>query len=263
MRYFLILVLFLSFLACKTNPDTEAPIIQLLSISPSLSTDTICGELEPNNVIYLHSGQNLVLSLKFSDNEGLSQYKIDIHENFDCHGHRGPTVNPWQVLQLTDMSGLTVQENITLTVPNDVTAGNYDFQIKCLDLSGNEAGATEAYSIVIRNSLDTIPPEARIDVPSQSSITKNPGDLLTISGTALDNELLDGGRLELVYFTPSGNRIVAEIFQFNSAHGNTYNYQFNYTLPNTLTSGNYDFEVRIFDAVGNSFFTPELRVQIN
>lgn len=263
MRYLLIFSILLTFSSCRPDPDTEAPVIELLSISPNLVTDTICGTVEPNNVIRLRSGQNLQLQLRFSDNEGLSQYKIDIHENFDCHGHRGPTVNPWQVLQLIDIEGMELTETKTLTVPNDVTAGVYHFQIRCLDLSGNEAGGTEAYSILVTNVLDTVPPEARIDTPSQSLVTKNTGDLLTVAGAALDNELLDGGRLELVYFTPSGNRVIAQTLAFNASHGNNYNYQFDYTLPNTLVAGDYSFEVRVYDAVGNSFFTPEFTLRLN
>jgi len=256
-------VLFSLLTACKPAADTEAPVIELVSISPNLISDTVCGSLEANNVIRLRSGQDLQFQLRLKDNEGLSQYKIDIHENFDCHGHKAITVNPWQVLQIIDISGTEMTENKVIRVPTNATAGTYHFQIRLLDLSGNEAGGTAAYSILLTNEQDSIVPTVSITSPSQSTVSLNRGQVLSVSGIVADNEALDTGRMELVYFTLSGNRVVASTLNFDASMGNTYNYNLNYTLPTSLPVGNYEFEVRVFDAVGNSFFSPSFIVQLN
>jgi hypothetical protein len=249
--------------ACKTTADTEVPTIELLSISPTLTTDTICGTVEPNNVIRLRSGQDLQFQLRLKDNEGLSQYKIDIHENFDCHGHKAITVSPWQVLQIVDINGTDLTETKTISVPANATAGTYHFQIRLLDLSGNEAGGSEAYSILLTNEQDSIAPTLSITSPAQSTVSLNRGQVLSVSGNVSDNEALDGGRLELVYFTLSGNRVVASTLNLDASMGTNYNYNLNYTLPTSLPTGNYEFEMRVFDAVGNSFFSPSFVVQLN
>jgi hypothetical protein len=257
----LIIVLF--FNSCDTAKDNESPVLELLSVSPTLGSDSICGTLEPNNVIRLFSGDTLKLDMLMSDNEGLSQYKIDIHENFDCHGHKAASVNPWQVLEIIDLNGKSQNISKSIIVPDNATAGIYHFQIRLLDLSGNETGGTEAYSIILKNNLDTVKPNLTIDPTNQFPLNLNAGQNLTISGNVSDNLALDGGKLELVYFTLSGNRVLANEIRFDSTFGTNYNYQLNFTIPPTLPAGNYTFQLRLFDGVGNNVFSRDLIVNLN
>ncbi|MCX7769124.1 MAG: DUF4625 domain-containing protein, partial [Flavobacteriales bacterium] len=74
----------LAFEACSRR-DRERPLIQLLNF--------------PEDTIWLHTGDTLHLTLRFTDNEALAQYKIDIHDNLDGHNH--PKVyraRPWSRL---------------------------------------------------------------------------------------------------------------------------------------------------------------------
>jgi hypothetical protein len=125
-----ILVAFLT-ISCNSDSDKQSPVIELLSVSPQLESALICGEMEINNVISLNSNDSLKLSLKLSDNKGLSQLKIDIHENFDCHGHKA--VSPWQVLNLIDLSGTEQILNLSIPIPSTASAGVYHFQIRLFD----------------------------------------------------------------------------------------------------------------------------------
>jgi hypothetical protein len=248
--------------ACDTAKDNTPPVLEMRSISPALQTDTVCGTLEPNNVIRIFSGDTLQMDMLLTDNEGLSQYKIDIHENFDCHGHKAASVNPWQVLEIIDLNGKSQNITKSLVVPNDATAGVYHFQIRLLDLSGNESGGTEAYSIILNNKLDTVKPSLTIAPTNQFPLNLSAGQIFSLSGNASDNLPLDGGRLELVYFTLSGNRVLANEIRFDVNSGNSYNYQFNFSIPATLPAGAYSFELRLYDSVGNSTFSGKMNVNI-
>jgi hypothetical protein len=255
-----ILVAFLA-ISCNTESDNQSPVIELLSVSPQLESALICGEMETNNVISLNSNDSLKLSLKLSDNKGLSQLKIDIHENFDCHGHKA--VSPWQVLNLIDLSGTEQLLNLSIPVPATASAGVYHFQIRLLDESGNEAGGTQAYSIRLLNSADTIAPSATINLPIADTISLTRGDILSFQVQAEDNNDLSSGRAELIYFTESGNKIKADTYTFEPGLGAIRIFNLEYQMPTTLTRGSYEFFVRVFDAYGNSFDTASKLVQLN
>jgi len=248
-------------ISCNSDSDKQSPVIELLSVSPQLESGIICGELETNNVINLNSNDSLKLTLKLSDNKGLSQLKIDIHDNFDCHGHK--SVSPWQVLNLIDLSGTEQILNLSIPIPATASAGVYHFQIRLLDESGNEAGSNQAYSVKLLNNADTIAPSAVINLPIADTLSFNKGDFFSLEVRSEDNIDLGSGRTELIYFTASGNKIKADTYTFEPALGNIRIFNLEYQFPTTLISGNYEFFVRVFDAFGNSFDTPYKLVQLN
>ena len=260
----LLSILFIVFLlSCKTDQDQQAPTIEYLSVSPSFSSDSICGEYRENSVIKIYIGDSLKLGLKFSDNEGLSQYKIDIHDDFDCHDHKAVTLNPWQFLEIIDLIGKEVIVNKIIPIPSSISAGNYHFQVMLLDANGNEAGTTEAYTLKVINPDDSIAPVLNMANPSSTNTSVNRGQAINFSGTVSDNLPLTGGKLELVYFTTSGLKVSAQSIDFDVNTGNNYNFNINYTVPNSLSVGNYIFELRVFDGAGNSSYGPEINVQLN
>jgi hypothetical protein len=99
--------------------------------------------------------------------------------------------------------------------------------------------------------------------PSSTSTSVNRGQAINFSGTVSDNLPLTGGKLELVYFTTSGLKVSAQSINFDVNNGNNYNFNINYTVPNSLSVGNYIFELRVFDGAGNSSYGPEINVQLN
>ncbi len=246
--------------SCQHNSDNIPPIMDIISISPSLETAPVCGTSEINNVIKVSTGDSLKFTLKLSDAGGLSQLKIDIHENFDCHGHK-TTINPWQLLEIVDLDGSDLTINKSIKIPDNATAGSYHFQLRVLDMSGNETGGTQAYSIIVKNAADTVSPTLIISNPTTAlSISK--GNTLMINGRVSDNIALDGGRMELVYFTPSGNRVLAQTIIFESNTGNSYNFDIIYSIPLSLSTGDYDFQLRVYDYVGNSVFSDYMDIKI-
>jgi len=236
--------------ACtEPNIDISNPTISIQNISPNPISGLVCGAME-DNVIYVKSAETITFDFLFEDNEALSQYKIDIHNNFDCHGHRGPMTEDWNLQQIKDLTGQSINLSTPITVPSNVTAGSYHCSVLLLDEAGNQA-STIFYTLKIQNSTDTIPPTANLSQPTTNSTNINKGSVLNVQGLLMDNNNLENGRLELVYFTPSNNKSVAQTLRLDNTVSNTYNYNFNYTIPTSFVSGTYTFEVRAYDAVGN------------
>lgn len=241
-----LLLLLLGFSACKKEVDTTVPVFKLLNVAPAFQAAEVCGELETSTII-VSTKDTIIWNVSMTDNEALSQYKIDIHENFDCHGHRSPA-SAWNLQKIVNIEGRSVQEAISIVVPEDARAGNYHFHIKLLDNSGNE-GDVVYYSLKVKNQQDTIAPTLTL---TNTLLTQNlqKGEQLNIKGSLSDDMILDGGQLELIYFTTTGNRQTATKLDIQT---NTKNHSFSidYTIPTTFVDGKYDFYLYGYDRVGN------------
>ncbi|MDR0431028.1 MAG: DUF4625 domain-containing protein [Tannerellaceae bacterium] len=117
--------------------DTEKPVINLEA---------------PEEGEILKIGSDVHFDMELSDNEMLRSYKVEIHNNFDNHGHdskatraEGETV-PFLFNKSWDISG---SKNVhvhhhEIVIPENTTEGAYHFMVYCTDEAGNE-------SYVVRN----------------------------------------------------------------------------------------------------------------
>jgi hypothetical protein len=268
-RYLLVFALFtvLLFAACEeSDVDITPPGMRILSTTPSFSTHTICGTTE-DSVLLLQGGEAIDFSVSFEDDKALSQYKIDIHNNFDCHGHGGgatPGVSvpdvvnqttDWSVLDIVALSGQQSQIDFNLPVPANVTAGNYHFQIQVLDESGNDNPLANFYSLSIKNPKDAVAPILSTTQPT-GAVAIRKGESLNFKGSVSDNYSLSEGGNGLLFLTytdlSSGNTFTTDaVFPFDSSVSTTYDFDFDYTVPTTLVAGDYLFTLRIHDGVRN------------
>src|SRR5690606_24886031 len=133
MRYLTFFFLFSVIgLAGCSDSDTESPLISDLVITPAPTVGTVCGEEDPN-VISVSTGDSITVSFTATDNEMLSQYKIDLHQNFDCHGHSKMATTDWEVSEIKDVTGTSSAVSTTFVVPDSATAGSYHFSIQLAD----------------------------------------------------------------------------------------------------------------------------------
>lgn len=255
-------------LSCGDNEvDVTAPTIENLNITPAPSTTQICGGTD-NNVISLVGGETLAFDAVFSDNSGLSQYKIDLHSNFDCHGHDGssvpsvavPSVNAqtedWAVLDIVNLEGTDQNVNRSLEVPSNVTAGNYHFQIQVLDAAGNDDPLANVYTLKVQNSTDVIVPSLSLISPSDNSFTASKGGSIQFEGRVADNlSLSEGGNgvLFLSYTNlSSGNTFNTDkIFPFDASVDTSYDFDFTWEIPTTLVAGDYRVSIGATDGLRN------------
>lgn len=246
-------------LSC-TQRDKTAPSLSVEQMVPMPLSDSVCGEWEPNNVISVFSGDSLRMRLLFSDNEGLSQYKITIHENFDCHGHRFLST-AWNFSEIVNLDGPNATIDRALPVPLDVAAGNYHFEIMALDASGNELENFPIYTLKIGNRADELPPSFTLTAPTLP-VTVSRGGTLTFEGTASDNFALDFGRAELRYRSNNGDTYSVGTYPFLEGTGTSSPFSISYTIPNGWAPGTYPFTLWLYDGYNNSY-NQRVNVSVN
>ncbi|WMJ74355.1 DUF4625 domain-containing protein [Cytophagaceae bacterium ABcell3] len=252
--FYIPILLLLSY-CCKPKekpekPDTERPKVELLYSVPEGVDAQICGATEPE-VFMLMSSDTLVLDLRFSDNQELSQYKIDIHHNFDCHGHRTAQRlgEPWFVVQIKELHGKISNVTEKLKVPENVAAGDYHIMIFCTDKEGNEADPL-VHSIKIENIADREPPAFTLSSPLNNHSAER-GSTITFEGTATDNHSLNNGRVEIYYYNSSGVEFTAAEEYFSADAGTSEDFSVNFTVPLSSEQGPHNFKVRVFDELNN------------
>lgn len=231
--------------------DTEIPVIYLERSSPAYGTDDICG-LPETHVFPLLSEQTLEVDLHFVDDVELSQYKIDIHHNFDCHGHGRikNTGEPWFVARIVKLSGREQRITERLTVPANVTAGNYHLLFYCLDKLGREAEPL-VYSMKIKNKNDTQAPMLSLTAPSPSGFTIKRGESFSFEGNITDNSDLTNGRIELFYYDPSNTLYTVNQYFFPEETETAYSFSIPYTVELTQETGVHQYHIKVYDRYNN------------
>lgn len=234
------------------DPDTTSPELSIQNMTPAPTTIELCGTTEPN-AVPISSNDTLRFDLVLADDQGLSQYKIDLHSNFDCHGHARVATTDWYVIDIVDVSGTDATIPVSIPVPSDVTAGAYHFAVQATDEAGNDARSA-IFSLVVLNATDTVPPTLNITAPG-NEITVLKGSALQFTGTVEDNMPLgtdENGRVEIRYRqsgTSSFTTLTTETF--SETVSTTFQLNLSAVIPSTLASGAYTFDVRAYDAVNN------------
>jgi hypothetical protein len=269
MKKLILFLLPLTFVACSDDNgvDITPPNMQILSLVPNPAAGEICGTME-DTVFSIRGGETLLAELAFSDNDALSQYKVDIHNNFDCHGHGGtaapgvpvPSVGSvtedWTVLTLEDLSGTSESITLSIKAPDNVTAGSYHFQIQVLDESGNDNPLANFYSIRAYHPADEEAPVLSVQEPAENELTAAKGSTLTFSGQVTDNYSLSDGGNGLVFLSytdlSSGNTFSTDAFiSFDDSVGTDYDFELNFVVPQTIQAGDYRVRIDAHDGVRN------------
>ncbi len=251
-----------------SNVDVDPPAMTILSLDPTPAAGMICGAQE-DTVFNLLGGQILRAELRFSDNASLSQYKVDIHNNFDCHGHGG-SVSPgvaapntdsrtedWTVLDIQPLEGSEASTTLSLEAPEQVTAGSYHFQIQVLDEAGNDNPLANFYSIKVLNPVDTVAPELTLSSPAGEELTLAKGATISFAGTVTDNYSLSGGGNGIVFLNytdlSSGNTFSTDAYAvFDESVDKSFDFEISFEVPQTLRAGAYHFRLDAYDGVRNT-----------
>ncbi len=227
----LLVIHMLSITSCKKNEvDEIRPVIS--EITEPLMNDTLL------------SGSELHVDLKVSDNEELSQLKIDIHSAEDGHSHGKVDASAfWETVVIVDLSGKEQLVHEYIDIPNDAASGVYHVILTAVDKSGNMSEVSER-DIFIQNSGDLIAPLATIQTPTEGASLVAGSDL-NVQAALTDNLSLN--RFELKVY--KGNTLVSDTDMNISGT--------EYTLNQTLstagwTAGNYTIELLVFDDAQNT-----------
>lgn len=244
----------------KVDPvidKTAKPTITVVSKNYPTVSEFLCNA-NFDNVLKVSTGTDLKIQFKFKGANKLSQYKINIHNNFDCHTHgrmeasngRIEASNPWKVLKIVELNANEAEVNETLTVPADASVGNYHFMVQLIDELGNEAVPTE-FNTILLNEKDPTPPVINLTTPSVDSINVARGSNLNFVGTITDNISLKDGKVQISYIDSAGTQFDIEELVFTPTQGNSFNLNYTYTIPTISVKGKSVFYLRAFDEANN------------
>jgi hypothetical protein len=262
---FLLVLLFAMLLIVSCGKeDTVPPTWAFNTFIPEAQSGEVCGQEEPE-VFFVKGGDIFEFEALFSDDQELSQYKIDIHQNFDCHGHS--KTSDWSVLEVIDLSGTEELVNKQLVIPENVTAGNYHFSIQLLDAAGNQAENSFIRDFIVLNPSDTISPVVDLTSPNLAeNIVIERGNALNFTGTVTDNlSLYEGGNGKIVIdFINQSNQNIFEGTEllFPPSLSNSFNFDVDVSIPLSVPSGNYLFRVYATDGVNNESEITFINVEI-
>lgn len=132
----LMAISFVTFSSCDrdNDSDTTKPVINLI-------------EPEEGDILKIGDEHGIHFELELSDDRMLKSYKVDIHSNFDGHGHSASLTSTssetvdFQFNKSWDVSG---QKNANIhhheiMIPANATPGDYHLMIYCTDAAGNQS----------------------------------------------------------------------------------------------------------------------------
>lgn len=195
------------------------------------------------------SGEKINVSVSFQDNKELSQYKIEIHDDFDGHTHLktgSPAFSYTKIVALTSNGS----HHFAIDIPADVAAGPYHFIVNALDKAGNEADFAEA-EFTIKSSLDSIAPTLNI-IPSPSPTAgvihlHGAAKTITLNGTAGDNESVKSYEVKLIHKTSKVNYLDRD----GNISGTTANINETVTFDDAWPDGDYLLVIEVYDLKNN------------
>lgn len=180
-RFALIGLAFLALACDKNGEDTTSPNINALNVDAE----------------YVAAGQTLIVTADVSDESGLSQIKLDIHDQFDGHNHGKIAGIPWEEVRVIDIDGKEYFITENFDVPDNATAGPYHVIAQVVDAAGN-TGEFREVDFWVTNSempmINLVNPDLSFE-PYYAI-----GDTLNFIGTITDDEELEEIVVKIVGF---------------------------------------------------------------
>jgi len=142
MNKLLIFVLFFLVSCASSTDDIDDEYPQILNAD----TNTY-----PENCQVLYRNESFALEYLFKDNNELSSFSVEIHNNFDHHSHstditkcdvleNKKAINPFHFLQIYDLDSNTKEyrSKAFIFIPADIDTGDYHLIIRLTDTTGWE-----------------------------------------------------------------------------------------------------------------------------
>ena len=128
----LMAVLAVFFVACneKEQGDVTKPVVRLL-------------EPEDGDQLLIGDEHGVHFEMELSDDVMLKSYKINIHPNFDHHGHnlsKATATEDFNFNRAYDLSGMRNAQihHHDIVIPANATPGDYHLMVWCTDAAGNQ-----------------------------------------------------------------------------------------------------------------------------
>jgi len=218
----------------------------------------------PNDDIYTGKfmGDSIHVSVNFSDNEALNQFKIDIHSNHDGHSHGKPqdALAKWDTVIIGSLSGTADAIDFYVPIPRGYLPGPYHFTVFCLDKNGNES--TSNISLVFKDETDTIAPVVAVQSPQANAVLATPfvvlanlSDVLSDGTAATELNQVEltleniSSQEEFMVADFNAVQLAGSVSLYDPATG-VLNLN-NLSIPSAAGPGNYLLRLSVFDAYFN------------
>ncbi len=160
--------------SCKKDVDITPPTISSFTLN------------EVNEDITVNAGEEMHVDVIFNDDTELREYKIDIHDSFDGHGHgKTSAVSRFSFLQTYAINGKQSTEHKDIDIPADAAAGPYHVVLRVLDAAGNEGEFAELDFLILHPDQPVVTVTAPDFTGTEVHAPK--GSTFTLSGTVTDN----------------------------------------------------------------------------
>lgn len=232
----------ISLSSCKKDNDEEAPKITEVRIN---------GELAGEH-IHVDAASTIEIQIKLTDNEALSQLKIDIHGNDDGHthggeeeAHSGSAQGSWEELAIVQLSG--TEETITRSfiVPNTVR-GEWHLSLRAIDSKGNESPERLIELDIDNDLLPVIEVETVNGLAADMEVEVAPLAALTFVGLITDATGLTEVHIEL-----EANGTVFYEMEYDAAGATSWDVSAaNFTLPDLGSAVHAELHIHATDSGG-------------
>ncbi|MGB1206317.1 MAG: hypothetical protein ACPG5B_11755 [Chitinophagales bacterium] len=223
-KKYLYSIFFLFILSCGNSKlDTEMPqTMLLLPIAEST----------------FFSGQNLPISIQFSDNENLASYSIDV---------RQPNLisENWDTLITKDLIGQHSELQLMIPIPLGIVEGIYEITVQCTDHFDYVSNIEKRNVEIVKG--DSIMPIVSVISPSANdSFVSN--DILHIQASFSDNEGLQAYNMGI------SSDLGSETWEFSDnglLNGEIAILDTSILLPSYALSGDYQLVIHSLDISDN------------
>lgn len=192
------------------------------------------------------AGGNLPVNALITDNEALSQFKIDIHENFEGHEHDKSTGVIWSKIIIENISGVESSPTVSIPIPANAGAGWYHLILTAVDAAGNQS-EFDLRNIRIKNPTDTLAPDVNLTSPVESN-SYPLGQALSLSADIVDDQ-----RVYIIQTRIRRPNSASNLYSKNDTL-NTTQAAYSLNIPtngSAWTAGNYELYLRVYDGYFN------------
>lgn len=216
----------------------------------------------PQENVRLATGSPLNISVSYTDNDILRQYKLDIHSNFDGHSHGKPAGLSlgWDTIIVGNLGGSTQSIQQNLVVPTNVRTGEYHLTAFALDVSGNEGRFTRIFYIY--DAQDTIKPTVNFSSPADNANFTNSllveGQISDVTSSGAPGAI--GAIFVRLVRTDNPAQLTTlgtflESTNFNGAYEpSTGIFSRNFNVSNGIATGAYKLRIEVVDETGNQTY---------
>lgn len=239
----------------NTTPnDSQPPVIASASVTPGEGND------------HIKQGSIAKLSIQFTDNQGLSEARLNIHGAHDDHNHKltNETIAlKWDTI--ISLSGTKHTEHFDLHIPQNSLTGPYHFTIELTDEAGNEADVyVETFTIQEDPNTPT-----SFNITSPDLSTETAFDVCheyVIEGDIKDDDGIDDIHITIAATHNHNHKLLhgdayEDIIRTEGLQHFTFE-DYNINIPCSTTEGHYTLFIEVTDMDGNHELTSgEIHIQ--